>query len=230
MKSVFSLMLLVGLILAGVAVYIVQNYVGAYQNAYREAVMENQKARPEIETTQVYVANRDIRYGEELADEDFRLIAWSKDAIPEGVFDENNPIQKEGDDRRIALRAMNTNEVILASKITEPGAPAGLISELEEGMHGYAMSVDSLMAVGGFNKRFVIKNNLALARAAQGNYSLPIVPMTQTERAELLHTMGLSAAKRGDIAMAKTLFRDAVSTHPQYFEAANRSLDALENS
>lgn len=66
------------------------------------------------------------------------------------------------------------------------------------------------------NKRFVIKNNLALARAAQGNYSLPIVPMTQTERA--------------DIAMAKTLFRDAVSTHPQYFEAANRSLDALENS
>lgn len=184
MKSVFSLMLLVGLILAGVAVYIVQNYVSAYQNAYREAVMENQKARPEIETTQVYVANRDIRYGEELADEDFRLIAWPKDAIPEGVFDENNPIQKEGDDRRIALRAMNTNEVILASKITEPGAPAGLISELEEGMHGYAMSVDSLMAVGGFNKRFVIKNNLALARAAQGNYSLPIVPMTQTERAE----------------------------------------------
>lgn len=108
MKSVFSLMLLVGLILAGVAVYIVQNYVGAYQNAYREAVMENQKARPEIETTQVYVANRDIRYGEELADEDFRLIAWPKDAIPEGIFDENNPIQKEGDDRRIALRAMNT--------------------------------------------------------------------------------------------------------------------------
>lgn len=80
------------------------------------------------------------------------------------------------------------------------------------------------------NKRFVIKNNLALARAAQGNYTLPIVPMTQTERAELLHTMGLSAAKRGDIAMAKTLFRDAVSTHPQYFEAANRSLNALENS
>ena len=150
MKSVFSLMLLVGLILAGIAVYIVQNYVGAYQNAYREAVMENQKARPAVETTQVYVANRDIRYGEELADEDFRLIPWPKDAVPEGVFNEENPIHVEGDERRIALRAMNTNEVILASKVTEPGAPAGLISELEVGMRGYAMSVDPLMAVGGF--------------------------------------------------------------------------------
>ena len=76
----------------------------------------------------------------------------------------------------------------------------------------------------------MIKNNLALARSGTENYTLPIVPMTQTERAELLHTMGLSAAKRGDIAMAKTLFRDAVSTHPQLFEAANRSLNALKTA
>ncbi len=77
---------------------------------------------------------------------------------------------------------------------------------------------------------FTVKNNLILARAAQGIYTLPAINMTQTERAELLHTMGLSAVKRGDVSTAKSIFREAVETHPQYFEAAVRSLDALENS
>ncbi len=77
---------------------------------------------------------------------------------------------------------------------------------------------------------FTVKNNLVLARAAQGVYTLPSVSMTQTERAELLHTMGLSAVKRGDVSIAKGIFREAVETHPQYFEAAVRSLEALENS
>lgn len=78
--------------------------------------------------------------------------------------------------------------------------------------------------------RFTVKNNLVLARAAQGKYTLPVIEMTQTERAELLNTMGLSAAKRGDVKTAKLLFRDAIETHPQYFEAATRSLETLENS
>ncbi|MBV2361688.1 tetratricopeptide repeat protein [Thalassococcus sp. CAU 1522] len=75
---------------------------------------------------------------------------------------------------------------------------------------------------------FTAKNNLVLARGAQGNYTLPVVPMTQTERAELLHSMGLAAIKRGDIEIGKGLLREAIEAHPQHFEAAARSLDALE--
>ena len=77
---------------------------------------------------------------------------------------------------------------------------------------------------------FTAKNNLVLARGAQGNYTLPVVPMSQQERAELLYTLGLSAIKRGDVETGKGLFRDAIETHPQYFEAAVRSLSALENN
>ena len=40
---------------------------------------------------------------------------------------------------------------------------------------------------------FTAKNNLVLARAAQRKYDLPVVKMTQTERAELLYTMALAA-------------------------------------
>ena len=75
---------------------------------------------------------------------------------------------------------------------------------------------------------FTAKNNLALARGAQGVYDLPLVSMTQTERALLLHTLALSAVKSGDVAMGRALLRDAVETHPQHFEAAARALATLE--
>jgi len=77
---------------------------------------------------------------------------------------------------------------------------------------------------------FTAKNNLVLARSAQGNYSLPVVPMTQIERARLLNTMGISAVKQGDITTAKNLFREAIATHPQHFDEAVRSLRALEEA
>jgi Flp pilus assembly protein TadD len=76
---------------------------------------------------------------------------------------------------------------------------------------------------------FTAKNNLVLARSAQRDYTLPVIPMDQTERAQLLHTMALSAIKRGDVETGKSLLREAIDTHPQHFEAAVRSLRALEN-
>ncbi|WP_322865281.1 tetratricopeptide repeat protein [Aquicoccus sp. G2-2] len=77
---------------------------------------------------------------------------------------------------------------------------------------------------------FTAKNNLVLARGAQRNYSLPVMEMTQVERAELLHTLGLAAIKQGDVETGKGLLREAISTHPQYFEAAVRDLRALETN
>ena len=75
---------------------------------------------------------------------------------------------------------------------------------------------------------FTAKNNLILARGAQKKYSLPVIPASQIERAQLLYTLGLSAVKQGDTTIAKGLFRDAIETHPQHFEEATRSLRALE--
>lgn len=75
---------------------------------------------------------------------------------------------------------------------------------------------------------FTAKNNLVLARAAQRKYDLPVLRMTQTERAELLYSMALAAIKQGDVAVGKGLLNQAIETHPQYFEAAARSLEALD--
>jgi Flp pilus assembly protein TadD len=76
---------------------------------------------------------------------------------------------------------------------------------------------------------FTAKNNLVLARGAQRKYTLPVVPMTQTERAQLMHTMALTAIKQNDVSIGKSLLNDAIDTHPQFFEAAVRALEALEN-
>ncbi|WP_324753731.1 tetratricopeptide repeat protein [Roseovarius sp. Pro17] len=77
---------------------------------------------------------------------------------------------------------------------------------------------------------FTAKNNLVLARGAQRNYAMPVMSVSQTERAQLLYTLGLSAIKQGDVETGKGLLRDAVETHPQHFEAAVRSLSALEGN
>ena len=76
--------------------------------------------------------------------------------------------------------------------------------------------------------RFTTKNNLVLARASQGKYELPVIEMTQSERAHLLYTAGLAAVKRGDVTMGKTLLQDAIDTNPQYFAEADRALKALD--
>ncbi|MEM7643613.1 MAG: tetratricopeptide repeat protein [Pseudomonadota bacterium] len=75
---------------------------------------------------------------------------------------------------------------------------------------------------------YTAKNNLVLARAARRTYTLPIVPMTTEERAQLLHTAGLAAIKQGDVDIGRNLLEDAIATHPRHFEPAVRALEALE--
>jgi len=91
-----------------------------------------------------------------------------------------------------------------------------------EELFGEALKYNSTM--------FTAKNNLVLARGAQRKYDLPIIPMNQTERAQLLHTLALAAIKQGDVATGRGLLNEAIETHPQHFEAAVRSLRALENN
>ena len=90
----------------------------------------------------------------------------------------------------------------------------------KEGLFTEALKYDPTM--------FTAKNNLVLARAAQRKYDLPVVDMSQAERAELLYTMALAAIKQGDVSVGKGLLQQAVDTHPQYFDAAARSLAALD--
>lgn len=109
--------------------------------------------------------------------------------------------------------------------------PAGVLnnwgfSRLTRGDHRGAEQL-FLEALQHDPSLFTAKNNLALARAGQRRYELPLIEMTQVERAQLLHTMALAAVRQGDIAIARALLQEAIATHPQHFDAAVTALRAL---
>lgn len=83
-------------------------------------------------------------------------------------------------------------------------------------------------AISYDSRLFESKNNLALSRGLQGNYQMPIVPLTDTERATILNNLGLIALRRDEPRIARGLFAEAVATHPQHYQAAADRLAALE--
>lgn len=91
--------------------------------------------------------------------------------------------------------------------------------EAAERLFRQALSYDSTL--------FTAKTNLAVVRALQGNYRLPIIPMTDVEKAILLYEVARIAANRGDRDIARGLFEQAIDTHPQHFEAAVQALETL---
>ncbi|QIE57219.1 tetratricopeptide repeat protein [Pikeienuella piscinae] len=74
---------------------------------------------------------------------------------------------------------------------------------------------------------FNAKNNLAVSRALRGEYRLPLVAMSEEERAIVLHNIGVIALRRGDREQAKGLFTMAVAAHPRYYPEAAEKLAAL---
>ena len=109
--------------------------------------------------------------------------------------------------------------------------PAGVLnnwgySKLSRGDHAGAERLFA-RALAEEPGLFTAKNNLVLARGARRDYALPAVPMTQVERAQLLHTAALAAIKQGDVAIGRGLLYDALASHPQHFEPAASAIAAL---
>ena len=77
---------------------------------------------------------------------------------------------------------------------------------------------------------FDAKNNLVIARGLAGDYRLPPISVSESERAQLLHNLALIALRRGDVDVAKSLLTDAVDTHPLYYAQAVDKLRALETA
>lgn len=148
MRMVFGLVLLAGVALAGGAVYMAKNYIGKYQVALAAERAQREKIVP---TVPIYVAERQLKYGEALTAEDVRTVDWPETSVPEGAFTEDNPLFPEGvTEHRVVLRTMEKHEAILAVKVTEPGEEAGLTSRLERGMRAFAIRVDVASGVSGF--------------------------------------------------------------------------------
>ncbi|MEO3415532.1 Flp pilus assembly protein CpaB [Roseovarius sp. CAU 1744] len=148
MRMVFGLVLIVGLGLAGFAVYMAKSYIQGYQ---QELANERAQRAPAIETVEVYVADKPLKYGEVLRKDSVRLTAFPRTSLPEGIYETYEALFPEGEDEpRTVLRSMEKNEAVLAVKVTGPGEDAGLTSQLERGMRAFAIKVDVSSGVSGF--------------------------------------------------------------------------------
>lgn len=148
MRAIFGLVLLVGLGLAGFAVYMAKGYINEYQTALAAAQANR---APQIDLKEIYVVTKPLAYGDQVTDEDIELVKFPVDAVPEGAFSDIETVFPQGEKRfRTVLRAMEQREVLLPVKVTEAGADAGVAARLDKGMRAFAIRVDVASGVSGF--------------------------------------------------------------------------------
>ena len=138
MRALFGLVLLIGMGLAGFAVYMVNQFMDTQA---AELNRERQRANSVIQTIEVYAPARDITYGELLEEDDVKLIRYASQNLPEGIYRTIEELFPEGAETpRVVRVPMFVNEPILANKVTEPGAPRGITALLDPGMRAFPLS------------------------------------------------------------------------------------------
>lgn len=163
MRMVFALVLLLGVGLAGFAVYMAQNYFAQIQ-VQRDQLLAAQAAAPRL--VDVVVAKRPLKYGERFTAADLDVAKVQEGKVPEGAFNAITaaanaaPVEgqppvlaafAEGETRpRAALRSFEPFEPVLSKKVTEPGVDAGINANLSAGMRAFAINVDVSSGVSGF--------------------------------------------------------------------------------
>ncbi|TCK99430.1 pilus assembly protein CpaB [Shimia isoporae] len=147
MRAIFAAVLLVGLGIAGFAVYMAQDYINRVESAHAQ----ERAARPAIELVEGFVVSRPMKYGETLEPKDLLRVQWPKKAMPEGMFLKAEEIFPPNDDRRrVILRSMEKGELLIAAKVTKPGQHAGITSRLAPGQRAFTIKVDATSGVSGF--------------------------------------------------------------------------------
>jgi len=148
MRSVFGLVFIAGLGLAGTSVWMVR---GHFQEQSIALAQVSAAAAAMIPTVEVLAVNRQMEYGEPITPDDIQSIQYAEPFLPEGVFRTQEELFSKGpEELRVVLRQMEPNEPILSIKVTEPGEDAGLTSRLAEGMRAFAINVDVSSGVSGF--------------------------------------------------------------------------------
>ncbi|MEO6300665.1 MAG: Flp pilus assembly protein CpaB [Paracoccaceae bacterium] len=148
MRTMFGLVLVIGLALASFAVYMANNYFSQTQAALIHERELRSKTGPLVE---VYVVNKAKNYGDMLTKDDVQLIYWPQDALPDHIFmDAATLFPDDGKTPRYVMRQMEKFEPVLAEKVTEPGQMAGLTGQLAKGQRAFAIKVDVASGVSGF--------------------------------------------------------------------------------
>ena len=188
MRTSTIVMIAFAVLFGVLAVFVAQSWLNS-QTEMRMKSLEAQK-KPLVTTT-VVVAGRSLRFGSALSRLSLREIAWPSNAVPAGSFAKIDDILKTG--KRIVLATIETNEPILASKITGPGQRATLSAVLGDGMKAVTIRVNDVEGVAGFvlpgdHVDVVLTRQLQKGRASNDvvlqNVKVLAIDQTADERTE----------------------------------------------
>lgn len=98
----------------------------------------------------IVTTSRDIKRGDVLEAQDFKLVNWPREALPVDAFTDLAALLPPADGKpRRATRPMVMGEVVLASKVSDFGEKVTLVQTLAPGARAMAIKVDAVTAVGG---------------------------------------------------------------------------------
>jgi pilus assembly protein CpaB len=150
MRAIFGLVLIVGMALAGAAVYMIQGYIKQTEQALKKERDFNAKAGKLVE---VFVFAKSLEYGDALSEEDVQVIYWPEKSLPESIFRDKAVLFPENaPGPRYLMRSTEAFEPVLASRVTEPGQLANLTAKLEAGKRAFAIKVGVASGVSSFVK------------------------------------------------------------------------------
>ncbi len=126
------------------AVFLAQTWINKQTEARMRSLEAQRKSAP---AHTIVVANKSLRFGDELSAAAMREVAWPGDALPAGAFAK---IADLASGRRIVLAPIDANEAVLAAKITGPGQRATLSAMLQDGLKAVTIRVNDVEGVAGF--------------------------------------------------------------------------------
>jgi pilus assembly protein CpaB len=137
--ATFAIAIVLGLI----AVVLINVYIGSSHKA-QVAQVQAGVGSP------VVVASAPITRGVVITPQLLKVVNYPTGSVPQGAF--TSPAQLTGgkDVQRIALRDLNPDEPVLASRVTSPGAKLSMATEIDPGMQAVTMSSDAIRGVAGF--------------------------------------------------------------------------------
>jgi len=127
------------------AVFLAQIWLNNQADARLKSIEAQRKAAPPART--IVVAAKPMRFGDELTSAALHEMPWPENALPVGAF---GKIADLTSSKRVVLMPIDTNEAVLASKITGPGQRATLSAMLGEGMKAVTIRVNDVEGVAGF--------------------------------------------------------------------------------
>lgn len=102
-----------------------------------------------VPTVQVVIAAAPIEFGEPISVEKLKLAPWPSNALPSGTYSRITDLT-DGDRPRVALRALEPNELLTAKAVSGEGGRLSTSPLLGESMRAVSIPVSEIVGAGGF--------------------------------------------------------------------------------